>query len=489
MSSKYSKFDTIYRSLLLSNFFTKGWGKPEDLKSIFEFRRRLAKRSEALTYVNKSHQITITKDENKSDHRRIEGHFRTPLADYLPQLLPPETETAYFQAILPLDQANHGRLKPVCIHYAGTGDHYFWRRRGLMALPLLKERGVSSIILENPFYGLRKPKDQFRSSLQQVSDLFVMGAALILESLVIMNFVDREGFCPIVAHGISMGGHMASLGATVWDKPIGLVPCLSWTSASLTFTKGVLTGAINWDLLEKQYSKHNAYKEEVLKMIEFEESAHQAGIDFAQAMDRLAQIRELKQHSNSDRWNQVKSTESVIDSNKINVNIKRETTAEPDIFASQLGEEDLKQLNVPKNLAGSFSMANQISPSNGVKEKQSGIFLQMIPKIIRNDAKGTGDSLHREAVYFMRGIMDECTHLRNYDVPMDPSLIYIVVAENDAYQPREGIAALPDIWPGANIQFIEGKGHVSSYLTKQNVFRNAIYNCIDTYVEKYMQHS
>ena len=122
-------------------------------------------------------------------------------------------------------------------------------------------------------------------------------------------------------------------------------------------------------------------------MIEFEESAHQAGIDFAQAMDRLAQIKEL-QHSKSDRWNQVKSTESVIES-KINVNLTRETTE--DIFTSQLGEEDLKQLNVPKNLAGSFSMANQISPSNGVKEKQSGIFLQMVPKIIRNDAKGTGD--------------------------------------------------------------------------------------------------
>ena len=89
----------------------------------------------------------------------------------------------------------------------------------------------------------------------------------------------------------------------------------------------------------------------------------------------------------------------------------------------------------------------------------------------------------------MRGIMDECTHLRNYDVPLDTSLIYIVVAENDAYQPREGIAALPDIWPGAKIQYIEGKGHVLSYLTRQNVFRNAIYSCIDSYVEKYMQHS
>ena len=60
-------------SLLLTNFFTKGWGKPEDLKSIFELRRKLAKRSEALTYVNKSHPITITKDEKWSDHRRIEG--------------------------------------------------------------------------------------------------------------------------------------------------------------------------------------------------------------------------------------------------------------------------------------------------------------------------------------------------------------------------------------------------------------------------------
>ena len=42
------------------------------------------------------------------------GHFRTPLADYLPQVLPPESETAYFQAIFPLDQANQGRLKPIC---------------------------------------------------------------------------------------------------------------------------------------------------------------------------------------------------------------------------------------------------------------------------------------------------------------------------------------------------------------------------------------
>jgi Alpha/beta hydrolase domain containing 18 len=32
-----------------------------------------------------------------------------------------------------------------------------------------------------------------------------------------------------------MGGHMASLGACTWPKPICLVPCLAWTSASVTF--------------------------------------------------------------------------------------------------------------------------------------------------------------------------------------------------------------------------------------------------------------
>lgn len=37
---------------------------------------------------------------------------------------------------------------------------FFWRRRNFIAKPLLKEANIGSIILENPFYGLRKPDDQ-----------------------------------------------------------------------------------------------------------------------------------------------------------------------------------------------------------------------------------------------------------------------------------------------------------------------------------------
>ena len=95
-----------------------------------------------------------------------------------------------------------------------------------------------------------------------MSDLFLMGACLILESAVLYDWCERTmGWSgPLVSHGISMGGHMASLGATVWPKPIALVPCLSWSSGSITFTRGALTGAIPWDLLKEQYSKSQAFR-------------------------------------------------------------------------------------------------------------------------------------------------------------------------------------------------------------------------------------
>lgn len=78
-----------------------------------------------------------------------------------------------------------------------------------MAQPLLKDYGISSIILENPFYGLRKPKDQTRSELNNVSDIFIMGGCLILEVLALFYWAQRNGYGPICITGISMGGHVS----------------------------------------------------------------------------------------------------------------------------------------------------------------------------------------------------------------------------------------------------------------------------------------
>lgn len=75
-----------------------------------------------------------------------------------------------------------------------------------------------------------------------------------------------------------------------------------------------------------------------------------------------------------------------------------------------------------------------------------------------------------EALQFMRGIMDECTHLKNFELPVDTELIIAVCARNDAYVPRDRCMSLETIWPGAEIRYIDA-GHVSAYLLHQKVFR------------------
>lgn len=76
----------------------------------------------------------------------------------------------------------------------------------------------------------------------------------------------------------------------------------------------------------------------------------------------------------------------------------------------------------------------------------------------------------REALQFMCGIMDECTHLKNFEIPVDTELIIAVCARNDAYIPRDDCMSLDKIWPGAEIRYIDA-GHVSAYLLHQKVFR------------------
>ena len=80
--------------------------------------------------------------------------------------------------------------------------------------------------------------------------------------------------------------------------------------------------------------------------------------------------------------------------------------------------------------------------------------------------KGT----QKEVIDFMRGVMDECTHLGNFSCPLDPSLIIIVVAKDDAYVPRESVLSLQELWPGSEVRYVDS-GHVAAILTKQSHFR------------------
>uniref|UniRef100_A0A0K0DJV8 AB hydrolase-1 domain-containing protein n=1 Tax=Angiostrongylus cantonensis TaxID=6313 RepID=A0A0K0DJV8_ANGCA len=176
----------------------------------------------------------------------LDGRFRSPHAIMFPNQLPGCLQWARWRAYLP----NTAR-KGVCIHLAGTGDHSYIRRELGFVKGLLEE-GIGSVLVQNPFYADRKPMSQFRSSLENVSDLFVMGAALISECNYLISWAISEGYGPVALSGVSMGGFMASLAATNVCIPIGVVPCMSWTTAAPAFTEGALRDAINYGQLQQQ---------------------------------------------------------------------------------------------------------------------------------------------------------------------------------------------------------------------------------------------
>ncbi|XP_029368368.1 protein ABHD18 isoform X1 [Echeneis naucrates] len=458
-----SRLDIFYRRLLLTKLFIGGWGKPEDLKRIFEFRKIIGDREKCKSLVPEDYPVYINKTEDHSDCQIHDGVFISPLEHLVPGILPKEAVKARFQFIVPKRWQNN---RPVCIHLAGTGDHFFWRRRTLMARPMIKEAGMASLLLENPYYGYRKPKDQMRSSLKNVSDLFVMGGALILESTVLLRWLHGEGYWPLGMTGISMGGYMASLAVTNWPKPIPLIPCLSWSTASSVFTTGVLSKAVNWAELEKQYALNSVYEEEIINLLDYcGADSFKMGQDFGRNVDSKDRLLDL---SGGDR---------------VSVNTYTKAGGETQVGQSLLFGEGHREGMAGGNVDHLLSSLDN-----------SGTNLDTIPRGLHakstlcwkktDSAKCSRPSMHKESISFMKGVMDECTHMANFSVPVDTSLIIVVQAKEDAYIPRTGVLSLQEIWPGCEVRYLNG-GHISAYLFKQNFFRQAIYDAFKRFCLKY----
>ena len=108
--------------------------------------------------------------------RIYQACFKTPvLASY--EALPEESRYSHVRWVAPVQDGDDEGMKSCVVHLAATGDHGFARRESLLAIPLAKYHGIGSIILESPYYGVRKPHHQSRSKLKYVSDLLLLGKA------------------------------------------------------------------------------------------------------------------------------------------------------------------------------------------------------------------------------------------------------------------------------------------------------------------------
>lgn len=232
-----------------------------------------------------------------------------------------------------------------------------------------------------------------------------------------------------------MGGHNASLAATNWHEPIGIVPCLSWTTASCVFTQGVMSGSIPWKMLEKQYLNYPD-------------------------IDRI----ELRKQLNSPEKNL---------NDELLFNAGRNFAKNFQFNFNQFLNELNMSLSSYLDKIINFKFTQNPQPQSQQQNGQT------------SSTTSTTTTDQHDAALFMRGIMDECTHLGNFSPLIDPELAIIINARHDGYVPSKGVIPLTEIWPGSQVRYLD-RGHISAILFDNDEFRRAIADSIELAARKYM---
>lgn len=137
------------------------------------------------------------------------------------------------------------RVRGTVVLLASTGDVGYARRSRLGA-PLVED-GVRVVMLENPFYGPRRPPTQRDVEVRTVAELAVMGWGAAEEGRQLAACFAADG--PVVVAGYSMGGQMAAIAAARATFPLGVVAAAAPVSARTVFVDGVLSRVTAWDAL------------------------------------------------------------------------------------------------------------------------------------------------------------------------------------------------------------------------------------------------
>jgi hypothetical protein len=175
-----------------------------------------------------------------------------------PTPMPDECRTARVQLWSP----TRDDVGATCILLASTGDEGFRWREGL-ARRLLAE-GIGSIVLENPFYGSRRPHGQRGPILRTVVDQFAMNTAMVDEARALLGWIRRGGRTPGVT-GYSQGGFMAAFAAAFVDFPVVAIPRAAGTQAAPVLTEWALRRAVHWPSLARESGGLEAARAELAR--------------------------------------------------------------------------------------------------------------------------------------------------------------------------------------------------------------------------------
>ncbi|MDH5422553.1 MAG: alpha/beta hydrolase family protein [Acidimicrobiia bacterium] len=168
--------------------------------------------------------------------RYADGTFPSPAAEILPEA----SRLAALRRIGP-----PGLSAGTCLIMAAFNDHGYSTRHKLAQR--LARDGLTSLLLENPYYGSRRPTSG--QTLRTVVDFFAMGSAAVFEGRSILADLHHRGEAPIGIAGYSMGGNIAALISATVPFPVATAGLAASHSPGPVWAQGLLTNSIAWEAL------------------------------------------------------------------------------------------------------------------------------------------------------------------------------------------------------------------------------------------------
>ena len=210
--------------------FADGWGDPDLLDRV----------GEGVRHPGPTPEIEVAWSSWRGEMGGLvarTGWFPSPDPD-----LPAESRRAVMQLVSP----SVGPRR-VVILFAAHNDHGYETRMRLGRR--LAEHDVAALILENPFYGRRRPLDGGRRPVTTVANLLVMGRAAVAEGRALVVALREQGVEEVGVSGFSMGGTIAALVSALCSGPLASIPMAAAHSPAPAYTEGVLSAAVDWEAL------------------------------------------------------------------------------------------------------------------------------------------------------------------------------------------------------------------------------------------------
>jgi len=227
-------------------FFQDGWGDRDLCESMDPqalSRRRIPR-------------LEVRLGPGRREHGGVlhDAAFESP-----EERLPACARTARLRLLLPERGA-----RAVAIHLAASGDQGFGVRLRFAA-PLL-ERGIGALVLENAYYGARRPPNQPRHAFRSISDLHLMGSATFQEGRALLRWLRDTLRIPLVGvTGYSMGGQLAAMVGASVPFPCAVVPVAAPCSPESVLRHGVLHHVAEWRAIAGTGRDLDAAREELCR--------------------------------------------------------------------------------------------------------------------------------------------------------------------------------------------------------------------------------